>query len=107
MDLKEAKRLALLKWEFLANTEEQIPKDYFIRMKWIEKNVPELRELREYAYCSFCSLYYRGMCEECPVRIEIGGELVNCLNTNHPFSQYRNSSENAKKVLEIIKNIKV
>lgn len=93
---KEMKELSIKKWEFLVENPG--------RFMSITSAIPELEEFT--GDCPYCDMYFSYFaCEECPVKVD----KLNCLDDNHPFSQYiyNPTSENAQKVLDIIKNIKV
>jgi hypothetical protein len=93
---EKMKELSIEKWEFLVKNPD--------KFRSVTSVIPELEEFT--GDCPYCEMYYGFFaCKGCPVQID----EQNCLCDNHPFSQYiyKPTSENAQKVLDIIKNIKV
>ena len=94
-DIKELKRLAILKWEWIVKH----PK----RVERVSLYIPEL--ILEKANCSFCTEYLDDCCVGCPVKI---GKSV-CINSSHPYYEFVYSTiqtkANAQRVLDLIKAI--
>jgi hypothetical protein len=91
--IKELKRLAILKWEYLV----LCPKG----TENIKVVIPELGE--EWYACSFCTDFYRLECEGCPVKVK----EIPCYKWDHPFNKFINyrTKKNAQAVLDLIKAI--
>lgn len=96
----EAKKLSILKWEFIYNHDGNSER--------LLNTIPELKNL--YNNCGFCHLYKfnkdndKFSCGKCPI---IVGTLI-CIDDMHPFSIWTNNNtkQNAKNVLDIILNAK-
>lgn len=92
--IKELKRLAILKWEYLVEK----PKSGNI----IKDVIPRLA--KELYACSFCTEFYnRRECIGCPVRVKD----TPCYREGHPFNKYLSyrTKANAQAVLNLIKAI--
>lgn len=101
LTLKEAKRLSLLKWEFIVNNGG----DFGLGKMITEQ--PELKSLNN--NCGFCERAAQkfGGCQDksnCPLWV---GNLA-CPDTGHPWDTWRDIStrENAEAVLDLIKAVK-
>jgi len=108
---EEAKRLSILKWEWLSRQNEVVSTFKLV------KAIPELRCLQN--NCGFCELYWEdslnkvSTCGKCP--LNLCGPLYEdsaCLHENHPFNKYQESEtpedikKYACKVLNLIKKTK-
>ncbi len=92
---KEAKRLSILKWEFIIANGGSYEKD----------ELPtELLNIR--SYCGFCEKYNKPKangtygCGKCPLIVD----AYTCFDTGHPFSvwDYEQTVENAQAMLDLI-----
>lgn len=105
-NIKELKRLALLKWDYLVENPD-------VKFSELKEIFPELK--KEIAACSFCTTYYSSDCLGCPVRIENPEKekyphiapMLTCNDTFHPFLTFiaDRSVENAQAVRDLIQSI--
>ncbi len=91
MTKKEAKRLSILKWEFIVKNDG----DYKLC-----KLPEELRNLE--SQCGFCEKYYKKDCDGCPIN---NTDIGKCWYDKHPYSTwYHNRTvSNAQIMLDLIK----
>ena len=92
-DIKELKRLAILKWEYLVKH----PCDNY----YLGDKIPELAN--EVNYCAFCTEYYHRLCKGCPIVVD----GMPCYRNIHPVSIWASeeTKETAQRVLNLIKAI--
>ena len=95
MTLKEAKELAIMKWEFIVENDGDLD-------SIICEVIPELSGLQN--LCSYCELFLAKDCQGCPLAVG-----CMCMEIEHPYSVWLHNSttENAQKVLDLIKSIEV
>ncbi len=102
MTKKEARKLSILKWEWIIKNPDKNA-DYDL-----SKEIPELQGLD--AECGYCELYHDGpsggnqRCKECPLAIKPINHRSQCLMDGHPFNLWieHETTENALKVLGLI-----
>ena len=111
---EEAKRLSIIKWEWLYENSEEIPFDIDLfktsdLLKECADRHEEIDELKD--NCGFCEYfrpYFNSGCGRCPLNPEInrGRGNLGCLMHTHPYKMWSNvpTKENAKAVLDLIKN---
>lgn len=89
---KEAKRLSILKWEFIVSNGG----DYVF---WDELPI-EVQPL--IAECGYCEKYHHVQCHRCPLNIS---DIGCCKINEHPFSIWLNdpTPDTAQAVLDLIK----
>jgi len=109
---EEAKRLSILKWEYLSQNDGPVEAYY------LTCAIPEIIGLLH--CCGFCELYYnqgksttKDICGKCPLAIGYENTKYSaCVQDAHPFSKYEEAEteEEYKKyaleVLELCKNAK-
>jgi len=100
MTKNEAKKLCILKWEYIVNNDGS-------DVGLIYKH-PELDNFSN--NCAYCDKYIdtRSItieyCFKCPIRIKNRNNSISCFNLNHPHNIWDNNEtkENAQAVLDMI-----
>ena len=93
---QKMKDLAIEKWEYMVKH----PK---AGLSQVREDIPKLQYL--YAACSYCEAYFYYYCEGCPIKVN----NLRCGEVGHPYDRWRieQTSEAAKAVLELIKQIEI
>lgn len=88
---KEAKRLSILKWEFIIENGGNYK---------LHKLPKELENLQ--SECGYCEKYYEKNCAGCPINTP---DIGKCWHSGHLFHVWYNNKtvENAQAVLDLIK----
>ena len=105
MDLKEAKRLCLIKWQIIIDNDGKEDKVLLAQNK-------ELEITRQHHWCALC-LLHDGECSDCELEIDNPNaeyeSYINCTDWHHPYNTWEDCQikEHAEEVYKLIEEIKL